>query len=134
MVDGGAGAETGAEKRSLPAVVEAGRADGGSGSANMMDTVPLGMMDGSITSNHGEMGRQNRWDDMAPEVSSKGLDRISREEQKGDRTKIVWNELHGDKVSQEVTKRGYGPALKEDRILSPIGPKGKEGFGRRKHK
>ena len=36
--------------------------------------------------------------------------------------------MHGDKVSQEVTKKGYGPALKEDRILSPIRPKGKEGL------
>ena len=31
-------------------------------------------------------------------------------------------------MSQEVTKKRYGPAFQEDEILSPIGPKGKGGL------
>ena len=58
----------------------------------------------------------------------KGLDRTSCEEQKGARTEIVGNELHGNKMSQEVTEKRYGPAFKEDEILSLIGSKGKGGL------
>ena len=128
MVDGGAGKEIGAERRSSPTVVEVGGADGGSGSADMMDAVPLGMVESSVTSTHKEMGRQIRWDDIAPEALGKGLDRTSCEEQKGARTEIVGNELHGNKMNQEVTEKRYGPAFKEDEILSLIGSKGKGGL------
>ena len=128
MVDGGASEEIGAERRSSPTIMKAGGADGRSGSADMMDAVPLGMVEGSVTSTHREMERQIRWDDIALEALGKGLDRTSREEQKGARTEIVGNELHGNKVSQEVTEKRYGPTFKEDEILSPIGPKGKGGL------
>ena len=125
VVDDGAGEEIGDERRSLPTVMEAGGADGGSGSAEMMDAVSLGMMEGCDTSNHRDMDRQIRWDDAAPVASSKGLDRTSREEKKSARTELVGNKVHGNKTSQDVTERGYGPAFKEDEIICPNGPKGR---------
>ena len=128
VVDGEVGEETRAERRSSFTVVEAEGVDGGNGLADMMDAVPLGMEEGFVTSTHREMGRQIKWDDIAPEASGKGLDKTSCEEQKGVRTEIVGNELQGNKMSQEVTKKRYGPAFQKDEILSPIGPKGKGGL------
>ena len=57
VVDGGVGEETGAVRRSLLVVVVAGGVNEVSGLAVMMDTAPLGMVEGSVTSTHGEMGR-----------------------------------------------------------------------------
>ena len=60
VVDGRAGEENEAVRRRSPAVVVAGGANEVSGSAVMMDAAPLGMLEGSITSTHREMGRQIR--------------------------------------------------------------------------
>ena len=120
--------ETGAKRRSPPTVMEADEC----GSAEMMDAVPLGMVEGSVTSNHRDMGGQSRWDEGVHEASGEGLVRTSREEQKIIRTEIVGNELNRNQRSQEVIEKRYGPAIKEDETLSPIGPKGKERLNKAK--
>ena len=128
VVDGRAGEEIEVVRRRSPAVVVAGGADEVSGSAVMMDAAPLGMLEGSITSTHREMGRQIRWEDSILKASGKGLERTACEEQNGAKTDVDRNELHGNEVSSEVVEKRCGPAIKEAEILSPIGPKGKGGL------
>ena len=118
--------EIGAEWRNPPAAMEAEGAAKKSGSTEMMDAVPMALVEGAVLSHHRDMGGQSRGDGGVQEASGKGLVRTSREEKNFLRAELVGNELSGNQRSQEVREKSSGPAIKVDETLSPFGPKGKE--------
>ena len=120
------GEETRAEWRNPPAAMEAEGAAEESGSAEMMDAVPMALVEGAVLSHHRDMGGQSRGDGGVQEASGEGLVRTSCEEKNFLRTELVGNELSGNQRSQEVMEKSNGLAIKVDETLSPFRPKGKE--------
>ena len=93
------GEETRAERRNTPAAMEAEGATEESGLAEMMDAVPMGMVEGAVMSNHRDMGGQSGEDEGVQEASGEGLVRTSRREKNFLRTELVGNELSGNQRS-----------------------------------
>ena len=67
-----------------------------SGSAEMMDAVPMALVEGVVLSHHRDMGGQSRGDGGVQEASGEGLVRTSCEEENFLRAELVGNELSGN--------------------------------------
>ena len=118
--------ESGAEWRNPAAAMEVDGTAEKSGQAEMMDAVPMALVEGVVLSHHRDMGGQSRGDGSVQEVSGEGLVRTSREEENFLRAELVGNELSGNQKSQEVREKSNGLAIGVDETISPFGPKEKE--------
>ena len=118
--------ESGAEWRNPPAAMEVEGAAEKSGQAEMMDAVPMALVEGVVLSHHRDMEGPSRGDGSVQEVSGKGLVRTSREEEFFLKAELVGHELSGNQKSSEVREKSNGPTIGVDEAISPFGPKGKE--------
>nr|POE58610.1 hypothetical protein CFP56_50199 [Quercus suber] len=106
--------------------MEGRKVDDVGGGLIMVDAATLDTVRETITSNHGEQERLNRWDNTTLVGLKMGLEQVARDKQKADGIELVRKEVHGnEKVKVEVGKE-FGPVIRELEVLSPIKPKEKE--------
>ena len=126
VVGGGAGEKDGAARGSSPSMVVSGEVGEEDSVVIMMDAAPLDTVRGTVTSTHREQEKHIRWGNRVSEASKMGLEQIARDKQKGFRTGLARNELHGNEVVQVEVGKKLGPVIREIEVLSPIKPKEKE--------
>ena len=126
VVGGGASEEDDAVRGSSPSMVVSGEAGEEDGVVIMMDAAHLDTERGTVTSTHREQEKHIRWGNRVSEASKMGLEQIAHDKQKGFRTGLVRNKLHGNEVVQVEVGKKLGPVIREIEVLSPIKPKEKE--------